>query len=103
MKKLFLIALFFIAFNALSQEKFAIVIAQQKPFSQKYVFTADFGQATTAFSDQRIKDAEGELVKFNSTADMLNYMTAQGWTFVNNTDYVNQNVIFQRFIFKRPN
>jgi hypothetical protein len=62
MKKLLLITFLLIAFNSFSQERYAMITAQQKPMSKSFYFTADFGQPTTTFSDERIKTAEGAIL-----------------------------------------
>lgn len=42
----------------------------------------DFGQPTKALSYNWLKNAEGQKLKFNSSIEALNYMTHQGWEFV---------------------
>lgn len=67
------------------REQYCMIIATAKLFSSKVNITVDFGQETKLFSfkDQRLKDAEGQVITFNSVIDALNYMSSQGWYFVN--------------------
>jgi hypothetical protein len=66
-------------------EQYCMVVASTKFMSTKVNITVDFGQETKLFSfkDQRLKDQEGKIITFNSVIDALNYMSTQGWLFVN--------------------
>lgn len=46
----------------------------------KVIVTVDFGQ-TSLFSDNRLVDENGDVLKFNSMVDAMNYMGALGWEF----------------------
>lgn len=46
----------------------------------KVVVSVDFGQ-TSLFSDNRLVDENGDVLKFNSMVDAMNYMGALGWEF----------------------
>ena len=50
--------------------------------SNKINVEVDYGGDTKFFSDTRMKDDEGKAVKFNSVADILNYMSKQGWELI---------------------
>ncbi len=71
--------------TAKPHEQYCMIIATAKLLSTKVTITVDFGQETKlfAFKDQRLKDAEGKVLSFNSVIDALNYMSGQGWIFVN--------------------
>jgi hypothetical protein len=65
-------------------EQYCMVVATAKPFSTKVVITVDSGQETKFFGDKgTIKDETGKVQSFNSVIDALNYMSSQGWLFVN--------------------
>jgi len=71
--------------TAKPREQYCMIIATAKLLSTKVNITVDFGQETKlfAFKDQRLKDAEGKVITFNSVIDALNYMSSQGWYLVN--------------------
>lgn len=50
--------------------------------SNKINVELDYGADTKFFSDTRMKDDEGRAVKFNSVADILNYMSKEGWQLI---------------------
>ena len=67
------------------KEEYCMVLATSRFLSTKVTITVDFGQETHLFkyTDERIKDEQGNVIKFNSVIDALNYMAKQGWIFVN--------------------
>lgn len=46
----------------------------------KIIVSVDFGQVSL-FSDNRLVDENGDVLKFNSMVDAMNYMGALGWEF----------------------
>lgn len=46
----------------------------------KTIVSVDFGQVSF-FSDNRLVDENGDVLKFNSMVDAMNYMGALGWEF----------------------
>jgi hypothetical protein len=46
----------------------------------KTIVSVDFGQVSL-FSDNRMVDENGDVLKFNSMVDAMNYMGALGWEF----------------------
>lgn len=48
----------------------------------KVTVNIDFGQSKGFFEDTRLKDSKGELIKFNSMVDAMNFMGFAGWEFV---------------------
>ena len=50
--------------------------------TNKVTVSIDYGQEMKYFSDQRIKDAAGNPIRFNSMIDALNYMANDGWEHV---------------------
>ena len=95
MKKILFIALFFAPVFCYAQsdttskikphEQYCMIIATAKLFSTKVNISVDFGQETSFWHgrDERIKDETGKVINFNSVIDALNYMSSQGWFFVN--------------------
>lgn len=61
----------------------------------KVTIEIDFGQISSSWSDQRLRGEDGKPMKFNSMVDAMNWMSGQGWEFVQG--YVitvgNQNVM----------
>ena len=66
-----------------------LVTIQKNPrwlFTKKVSIEIDFGQNTKFFSsgkETRVKDAKGNNMIFNSMIDALNFMSANGYEFVN--------------------
>ena len=60
------------------------IIGVAKPFSKKVNINIDFGQVDKFFStkDSQIKDKNGESTTFNSMVDALNFMSKNGYDFV---------------------
>jgi hypothetical protein len=59
--------------------------------SNKINVEVDFGGETKYFSDTRMKNDEGKAVKFNSIADILNYMSKEGWELITSQVTFNTN------------
>lgn len=61
------------------------IIGTSRLFSNKLIIDIDFGQENKLFSsdkDTRIKDVNGKNMIFNSMIDALNFMTKNGYEFV---------------------
>ena len=61
------------------------IVGTSRLFSNKVTVEIDFGQQSKFFSsgkETQIKDATGKLLKFNSMIDALNFMSSNGYTFV---------------------
>ena len=60
------------------------IIGTAKPFSRKVTIIIDFGQAVKIFNakDAQIKDEYDEPTTFNSMIDALNFMSKNGYDFV---------------------
>lgn len=73
------------AASAKAPEQYCMVLATAKMFSTKVTVALDYGQETKFFggTDARLKDESGRIQAFNSVVDALNYMSSQGWEFVN--------------------
>lgn len=62
------------------------IVGTSKLFSTKLTIQIDFGQRTKFFSSGKetiVKDEEGKAVDFNSMIDALNFMSRNGFEFVN--------------------
>lgn len=60
------------------------IVGTSKFLTTKLTVEIDFGQHNKIFSDKdtRIKDADGKNMVFNSMIDALNFMTKNGYEFV---------------------
>lgn len=90
MKGITIIALIlFSSFQSFSQtatdkvEQYAEVVATPRLLSNKVTIDIDYGEERSIWKDNRLKDEEGKLKKFNTTIDALNFMGKSGWTLVN--------------------
>ena len=73
------------------------IVGTSKLFSNKLSIEIDFGQENKFFSsdkDTRVKDVNGKNMIFNSMIDALNFMTKNGYEFVQAYAFAigNQNV-----------
>ena len=62
------------------------IVGTSKLFSTKLIIQIDFGQRTKFFSSGKetiVKNEEGEALDFNSMIDALNFMSKNGFEFVN--------------------
>jgi len=108
MKKIIAISIFLIStlvLNAQSDsskvEQYCQVIATPRLLSNKVTIDIDFGDEKNFWRDTRLKTDGGNLKKFNTIIDALNYMGMAGWIFINAYPvHVGQNEIFH-FAFKK--
>ena len=62
------------------------IVGTSKLFSTKLTIQIDFGQRTKVFSfgkETLVKDEDGKNLEFNSMIDALNFMSKNGFDFVN--------------------
>lgn len=84
MKKiLFVLLLIPQALLAEKLERYCEMVATGRLFSRKVTIEVDFGDEKSFWKDNRIKDDNGRVVKFNNVTDALNYMGTNGWKLVN--------------------
>jgi hypothetical protein len=78
-------------------EQYCMVLATAKLMSSKVNITVDFGQETKLFSfkDQRLKDEAGKVIT-------LNYMSTQGWIFVNAYAITVSGQNVYHYVMRRP-
>ena len=90
MKNIIIIAvILFSSFHSFAQkdtskvEQYAEIVATPRMFSTKVTIDIDYGEERSIWRDNRLKEDNGKLKKFNTTIDALNYMGKEGWTLVN--------------------
>jgi len=89
MKKVILFASLFIAFEGNAQqdttrvEQYCEVVATARILSNKVTIDIDFGEERSIWKDNRLREDNGKLKKFNSVIDAINYLGKTGWRLVN--------------------
>lgn len=64
-------------------EQYCQIIVTPRLLSNKVTIDVDFGEYKSFWRDERISTEGGELRKFNTVIDALNYMGRAGWIFIN--------------------
>ena len=64
-------------------EQYAEIVATPRLLSNKVTIAIDYGEERSIWRDNRLKEDNGKLKKFNTTIDALNYMGKDGWVLVN--------------------
>lgn len=89
MKKLLLFSFFLVSTLSVlwsqdiaSQHIYAEIIGDERLFSRNVIIEIDYGQENKLFADNRIRNDQGKVKKFNSMVDALNAMSTDGWEFV---------------------
>ena len=108
MKKIFLISIaIFIAMFSFAQsdtsniEQYCQVIATPRLLSNKVTIDIDFGEEKNFWRDNRVKEYDGRLKKFNTVIDALNFMGKDGWIFINAYPVHIGNTEIYHFAFKK--
>ncbi|MGL5892349.1 MAG: hypothetical protein ACRC3B_20835 [Bacteroidia bacterium] len=83
------------------KETYCMIMGTRMLLSNKVTITIDYGQTQKIFSDSRIKDETGNVEKFNSMIDALNYMNEKGWVFVNAYPISTSNSLVYHYILKK--
>lgn len=85
MKKLFLVSTVCCALSFYAQVTpkfvYAEIVGEGRFLSNKVTVSIDYGQATSFFENNKVKNEDGSNRKFNSMVDAMNYMGALGWEF----------------------
>lgn len=85
MKKILFISAIFCAlfFKAQETPKFVYseIVGTSKFLSKKVFIEIDYGQTTSFWQNNRMKNEDGSNKEFNSMVDAMNYMGALGWEF----------------------
>lgn len=108
MKKVFIAALFTLASTFLFAqtdtskiEQYCQIIATPRLFSNKVTIDIDLGEEKSFWADTRLRSYSGELKKFNTIIDALNYMGKQGWIFINAYPVRNEGSDIYHYGFKK--
>jgi hypothetical protein len=87
MKNLIIIGFLLFAFVANAQsekvEQYCEVVGMARIMSSKVNIIIDYGEAQSVWKDNRVKNEDGSVKKFNSMIDALNFLGANGWKLVN--------------------
>ena len=88
MKKFIAIFCFLIALKSNAQdtarvEQYCEVVATARLLSNRVTVDIDYGETRSIWKDNRLKDENGKLIKFNTLVDALNYLGRNGWKLVN--------------------
>ena len=82
-------------------EQYCEVVATPGSFSNKVTIDINYGEERSLWRDNRLKNDEGKLKKFNSVIDALIYMGKDGWLFVNAFPGTVPNEKIYHYIFKK--
>ncbi len=69
--------------DTLLVEQYCQVIVKPRLLSHKVTIDLDFGEEKKFWNDTRLRNEVGELRKFNTVIDAMNFMGRSGWTFIN--------------------
>ncbi len=61
-------------------EQYCQLICTPRLLSRKVTVELDFGELKSIWRDNRMKDYEGKLIKFDSITDAANYLGKDGWS-----------------------
>ena len=83
-------------------EQYAEVVATPRLLSNKVTIDIDYGEERSIWRDNRLKEDNGRLKKFNTTIDALNYLGKGGWKLVNAFPViVGSNSQVYHYVFKK--
>ncbi len=107
MKNFLALILLFLSFNGYSQdtskvEQYCEVVATGRLFSNKVTIDIDYGEERSIWKDNRLKEEDGKLKKFNSVVDAINYLGKKGWNLVNAFPVSSANApMVYHYVFKK--
>lgn len=107
MKKLIIVLLLFISTASFAQdntkvEQYCEVVATARLLSNKVTIDIDYGEQRSIWKDNRLKDENGKLIKFNSVIDAINYLGKNEWKLVNAFPISNSNgSMIYHYVFKK--
>jgi hypothetical protein len=88
--------------DTLRTEEYCIIVGTTQMFSTKVKITVDFGEERSFWGGRDyITDETGNVVKFNSMVDALNYMNSIGWQFVSAYPMVSNQGTCYHYLMKR--
>lgn len=82
-------------------EQYCQVIATPKLLSNRVTISIDFGEQRSFWKDNRLKEYDGSLRKFNTIIDALNFMGREGWLFINAYPVKMGEIEIYHFAFKK--
>jgi hypothetical protein len=83
-------------------EQYCEVVATGRVLSSKITIDINYGEERSLWKDNRLKDEEGKVKKFNSIIDALNYLGKLGWKLVNAFPIYNDNgPKIYHYVFKK--
>jgi len=90
MKRILMCCLLVISLHSYAQEskdtkveQYCEIVATAKLLSNKVTIDIDYGEERSFWKNNRVKDEDGKVKKFNTVIDALNYMGKMGWKLVN--------------------
>ncbi|MCY7422420.1 MAG: DUF4177 domain-containing protein [Chitinophagaceae bacterium] len=89
MKKLVFLLLLMVALKSNAQkdslrvEQYCELVATPRLLSSKVTIDIDYGDERSVWNDNRLRDENGKLKKFNTVIDALNFLGKDGWKLVN--------------------
>lgn len=87
--------------DTLGIEQYCQVVATPRLFSNKVTIDIDFGEEKKYWADNRLREYDGKLKKFNTIIDAMNFMGKEGWVFINAYPVTLANTTIYHFAFKR--
>lgn len=82
-------------------EKYCQIIATPRLLSNKVTIEIDLGAENSFWADNRLRNYDGTLRKFNTIIDAMNFMGQEGWVFINAYPVYNGNITIYHFAFKK--
>jgi hypothetical protein len=109
MKRILIIALIIVcAAEVMAQtdsskiEQYCTVVSSPRILSSRVTIDIDYGEKRSIWKDNRLKDEEGRVKKFNTVVDALNYMGNNGWQLVNAFPVsTGNNTFVYHYVFRR--
>lgn len=95
--------LFAFVANAQSEkvEQYCEVVGMARIMSSKVNIIIDYGEAQSVWKDNRVKNEDGSVKKFNSMIDALNFLGANGWKLVNAFPITTGGQDVYHYVFKK--
>lgn len=85
-----------------AKEEYCMILATAKLLSTKVNIDVDYGQKMSFWKNtSAVKNEEGKRKDFNSVIDALNYMSSEGWEFVNAYSLTVGNSNVLHYVMKR--
>jgi hypothetical protein len=82
-------------------EQYCQLIITPRLFSSKVTIDLDFGEEKSFWKDERMRNDDGKVKKFNTIIDALNLMGKQGWIFINTYPVEAGGIVIYHYAFKK--